>query len=126
MGIVSKNSILLVEYAIVGLRDRGMSLRDAVIEACHARARPVVMTTAAMTAGMLPMALGFGADSSFRQPMAAAVIGGLLSSTALSLLVVPVAFTYVEGFERWMRRRFDDISEAAGGKEAEPRTSAPA
>jgi multidrug efflux pump subunit AcrB len=124
MGIVSKNSILLVEYAIVGLRDRGLSLRDAVIEACHARARPVVMTTAAMTAGMLPMALGFGADSSFRQPMAAAVIGGLLSSTALSLLVVPVAFSYVEGFEQWLRRRFGHTPEVSGGKEVEPRASA--
>ena len=62
------------------------------------------MTTFAMTAGMLPIALGFGADSSFRQPMAVAAIGGLLSSTALSLLVVPVVFTYVDGFERALRR----------------------
>jgi Cu/Ag efflux pump CusA len=62
------------------------------------------MTTFAMTAGMLPIALGFGADSSFRQPMAVAAIGGVLSSTALSLLVVPVVFTYVEGFERRLRR----------------------
>jgi Cu/Ag efflux pump CusA len=84
------------------------------------------MTTAAMTAGMLPMALGSGADSSFRQPMAATVIGGLLSSTALSLLVVPVAFTYVDGFERWMRRRLGHASEASGVKVAEPQTSAPA
>jgi multidrug efflux pump subunit AcrB len=106
MGIVTKNSILLVEYAVVGLRDRGLSLHDALIDACHKRARPIVMTTVAMIAGMLPIALGFGADASFRQPMAVAVIGGLLTSTALSLLVVPVAFTYVDGFERRLRRLF--------------------
>jgi multidrug efflux pump subunit AcrB len=106
MGIVTKNSILLVEYAVVGVRDRGLPLRDALIDACHKRARPVVMTTIAMIAGMLPIALGFGADASFRQPMAIAVIGGLVTSTLLSLLVVPVVFTYVDGIERWVTRRF--------------------
>jgi multidrug efflux pump subunit AcrB len=106
MGIVTKNSILLVEYAIVGKRDRGLSVFDALVDACHKRARPIVMTTVAMIAGMMPIALGFGADSSFRQPMAIAVIGGLLTSTALSLLVVPVVFTYVDQFEHWSRRLF--------------------
>lgn len=101
MGIVTKNSILLVEYTIVGKRDRGMSVYDALIDACHKRARPIVMTTVAMIAGMAPIALGFGADASFRQPMAVAVIGGLLTSTALSLLVVPVVFTYIDEFEHW-------------------------
>ncbi len=100
MGIVTKNSILLVEYAVTGMRTRGLSIHDALIDACHKRARPIVMTTVAMIAGMLPIALGFGADASFRQPMAIAVIGGLLTSTALSLLVVPVVFTYVADFEK--------------------------
>ena len=104
MGIVTKNSILLVEYAILGMRERGLALVPALIDACHKRARPIVMTTVAMIAGMLPIALGFGADASFRQPMATAVIGGLLTSTALSLLVVPVVFTYVDGFDRLLRR----------------------
>jgi multidrug efflux pump subunit AcrB len=104
IGIVSKNSILLVEYTVVSIRDHGLPPHDAVMEACHNRVRAIVMTTFAMTAGMLPLALGFGADSSFRQPMAIAAIGGLLSSTALSLLVVPVVFTYVDGFERRLRR----------------------
>lgn len=116
MGIVSKNSILLVEYAMVGIRDRGLSRQDALLDACHQRARPIVMTTVAMSAGMLPLALGFGADSSFRQPMAVAVIGGLLSSTALSLLIVPVVFIYVDEFERWVRRalaRDPDESDAS-------------
>jgi multidrug efflux pump subunit AcrB len=123
MGIVSKNSILLVEYTIVGLRDRGRSLRDAILEACHARARPVVMTTAAMTAGMAPMVLGFSADSSFREPMAAAVIGGLLSSTALSLIVVPVAFSYVHDVEGWVGRIFGGTSRSTAGKSTLPEPS---
>ena len=105
MGIVTKNSILLVEYAVVGMRERGLSRADALIDACHKRARPIVMTTVAMIAGMLPIALGLGADASFRQPMATAVIGGLLTSTALSLLVVPVVFTYIDGIDRWLRTR---------------------
>jgi multidrug efflux pump subunit AcrB len=120
MGIVTKNSILLVEYAIVGKRDRGLSVFEALIDACHKRARPIVMTTVAMIAGMAPIALGFGADSSFRQPMAVAVIGGLLTSTALSLLVVPVVFTYVDEFEHWMKKLFSgkkeaSLKEAVGG-----------
>jgi multidrug efflux pump subunit AcrB len=109
MGIVTKNSILLVEYAVVGIHERGLSLRAALVDACHTRARPIVMTTVAIIAGMLRIAMGLGADASFRQPMAIAVIGGLLSSTALSLLGVPVAFTYVDGLKRrlrrWLRRR---------------------
>ncbi len=103
IGIVTKNSILLVEYTVGGIRDRGLLRDAAILEACRKRARPIIMTTFAMTAGMLPIALGFGADSSFRQPMAVAAIGGLLSSTALSLLVVPVVFTYVDGLERRLR-----------------------
>jgi multidrug efflux pump subunit AcrB len=106
MGIVTKNSILLVEYAIVGMRDRGLSRHDALVDACHKRARPIVMTTVAMIAGMLPIAVGLGADDSFRQPMSISVIGGLLTSTGLSLLVVPVVYTYVDDFEHWLGRLF--------------------
>ncbi|WP_313167892.1 efflux RND transporter permease subunit [Massilia oculi] len=92
MGIVAKNSILLVEYAVRGMRGQGLGLEAAVLAACRQRARPILMTSLAMVAGMLPIALGLGADASFRQPMAIAVIGGLLSSTLLSLLVVPAVF----------------------------------
>ena len=106
MGIVTKNSILLVDYAYTGTRQRGLSTHDAVIQACHKRARPIVMTTIAMIAGMMPIALGIGSDASFRQPMAVAVIGGLITSTALSLLVVPVVFIYVGRFEDWIGRIF--------------------
>ncbi|HYD59842.1 MAG TPA: efflux RND transporter permease subunit [Noviherbaspirillum sp.] len=100
MGIATKNSILLVEYAIVARRDHGMSRFDALLDACHKRARPIIMTTLAMGAGMLPIAVGLGvADASFRSPMAIAVIGGLITSTVLSLLVVPAVFTYMDDFE---------------------------
>jgi multidrug efflux pump subunit AcrB len=104
MGIVTKNSILLVEYAIVARREHGLSRHDALLDACHKRARPIVMTTIALTAGMLPIALGIGADPSFRQPMAIVVIGGAIASTALSLLVIPVVFTYVDDFKEWFHR----------------------
>ncbi|MFT3812886.1 MAG: efflux RND transporter permease subunit [Acidovorax sp.] len=106
MGIATKNSILLVEYAIVARRDHGLSRLDALLDACHKRARPIIMTTLAMGAGMLPIALAWGsADMSFRSPMAVAVIGGLITSTVLSLLVVPAVFTYIDDFEQWFKRR---------------------
>jgi len=106
MGIVTKNSILLVEYAIMARREQGMSRHDALIDACHKRAQPILMTTIAMGAGMLPTALGLGGESSFRQPMAVVVIGGLLASTVLSLLVVPVIFTYVDDGLEGLKRIF--------------------
>ena len=105
MGIATKNSILLVEYAIVARRDHGMTRVEALLDACHKRARPIIMTTLAMGAGMLPIALGWGAaDSSFRSPMSVAVIGGLITSTVLSLLVVPAVFTYIDDLEHWFKR----------------------
>ena len=104
MGIVSKNSILLVEYAIEARR-RGMSRFDAVVDACHKRARPIVMTTVAMSAGMLPAALSLvEGDPSFRQPMATVVIGGLVTSTFLSLLVIPVIYTLIDDLKRLAAR----------------------
>ena len=101
MGVVTKNSILLVEYAITARR-QGLERNAALIDACHKRARPIIMTTIAMTAGMLPIALGWGSDPSFRAPMSIAVIGGLMTSTLLSLLVIPAVFTYVDDLETWL------------------------
>ena len=103
MGIVTKNSILLVDYAILA-RERGLPRFDALVDACHKRSRPIVMTTIAMGAGMLPLALGWGADPSFRSPMAIAVIGGLMTSTLLSLLVVPAVFTYIDDLAHLLKR----------------------
>lgn len=107
MGVASKNSILLVEYAIEARRQRGLPRLEAILDACHKRARPIVMTTIAMVAGMLPVAVGSGAaDGSFRSPMAVAVIGGLVTSTLLSLLVVPAVFTMVDDLSIFFARLF--------------------
>jgi multidrug efflux pump subunit AcrB len=103
MGIVTKNSILLVDYAILA-RQEGMSRFDALVDACHKRSRPIIMTTIAMGAGMMPLALGWNGDPSFRSPMAIAVIGGLITSTLLSLLVVPAVFTMIDDLEHWLGR----------------------
>ncbi|USX21987.1 efflux RND transporter permease subunit [Oxalobacteraceae bacterium OTU3REALA1] len=103
MGIVTKNSILLVDYAILA-RQEGMNRFDALVDACHKRSRPILMTTIAMGAGMMPLALGWGADPSFRSPMAITVIGGLITSTLLSLLVVPAVFTYIDDLEHLLGR----------------------
>lgn len=109
MGIVTKNSILLVDFAIVAM-EQGMDQHTALLTACKKRVQAIIMTTVAMTAGMLPIALGYGADASFRQPMAIAVIGGLLSSTAMSLLMVPVVFTYVAALQKRILRLFHRAS----------------
>lgn len=101
MGIADKNSILLVDY-MLELMARGYSRREAILEACIVRARPIIMTSLAMLAGMMPIALGLGMDTAFRAPMAIAVIGGLISSTALSLIFVPILFSYVRDFEEWL------------------------
>ncbi|MET0288320.1 MAG: efflux RND transporter permease subunit, partial [Pseudoxanthomonas sp.] len=106
IGIATKNSILLVDYAVIAEDEHGLSQHDALVDACRKRAQPVIMTTLAMGAGMLPIALGFSGDSSFRAPMAIAVIGGLITSTLLSLIVIPAAFTVLDDLGEWMTRRF--------------------
>jgi multidrug efflux pump subunit AcrB len=124
MGIATKNSILLVDYAIIARRELGMSRLEALMDACHKRARPIIMTTIAMGAGMLPIAIGFGsADPSFRSPMSIAVIGGLITSTVLSLLVIPVVYTYVEDVEHWTKRRVGQLRERFGHRQ--PHASPP-
>ncbi|NYD89134.1 efflux RND transporter permease subunit [Sphingomonas melonis] len=104
LGLCAKNSILLVEFAIEDQR-AGQGMKEALRNACHQRARPIVMTTVAMAAGMLPTAIGFGEGAEFRQPMALAVIGGLISSTLLSLILVPVVYEMVSDFEGWLSPR---------------------
>jgi hydrophobic/amphiphilic exporter-1 (mainly G- bacteria), HAE1 family len=105
MGIVAKNSILLVESAIHARSTRGLSRDEAILEAVQKRARPILMTTLALCAGMTHIAVGFGADSEFRSPMALVVIGGLVTSTLLSLLFVPAAYSLVDQLEGWLMRR---------------------
>jgi multidrug efflux pump subunit AcrB len=108
MGIVAKNAILLVDFAIEEMR-AGKDRLTAILEASHKRGRPIVMTTVAMIAGMLPVAIGLDGDASFRQPMAIAVIGGLITSTALTLVIVPALFTVVDDIERWLAPKFGRV-----------------
>jgi hydrophobe/amphiphile efflux-1 (HAE1) family protein len=108
MGIVAKNSILLVDFAIEEMR-AGKDRFTALLEAGHKRARPIVMTTVAMVAGMLPVAIGLGGDNAFRGPMAIAVIGGLVTSTGLTLVIVPAAFTLIDDIERWLGPKFGKV-----------------
>jgi multidrug efflux pump subunit AcrB len=104
LGIVAKNSILLVDMAIEEM-SHGAERTAAIMEAGHKRVQPIVMTTVAMVAGMLPIALSLGGDSSFRAPMGIVVIGGLLLSTALTLVIVPASFSLAVGAEIWLSPR---------------------
>jgi HAE1 family hydrophobic/amphiphilic exporter-1 len=106
MGLVTKNAILLVDYAKVLQRRDGMNRRDAVILAGRTRLRPIVMTTLAMIFGMMPLFLAIGAGAEMRAPMARAVVGGLLTSTLLTLLVVPVMYTLMDDLGGWVKRKW--------------------
>jgi multidrug efflux pump subunit AcrB len=114
MGIVGKNSILLVDFAIEEMQ-AGKDRIEALIEAGHKRARPIIMTTVAMVAGMVPVAISI---EEFRVPMGVAVIGGLLTSTVLTLLIVPAVFTLVDDIERWSGARFRRLLTSSGDAEA--------
>jgi multidrug efflux pump subunit AcrB len=118
MGIVTKNSILLVEFAIEK-RNHGLDRQQALIESGVERARPIIMTTLAMIAGMMPAALGIGADAGFRAPMAIAVIGGLTTSTLLSLVFVPIIFTYMDDLRAWAGRRLGRLTSVTTADRAE-------
>ncbi len=107
MGIATKNSILLVDYAIIAKDEHGLSRAEALIDACRKRAQPIIMTSIAMGAGMLPLIIGFGnVDSSFSRPMAVAVLGGLMTSTFLSLVAIPVFYTLMDDLGGWFSRLF--------------------
>ncbi len=124
MGIVTKNAIMLVDFAVEEIR-RGTPRREALVEAGRKRARPIVMTTIAMVAGMLPSAFAFGDGGEFRSPMAIAVIGGLIVSTVLSLVFVPAVFTVLDDAGRLLGRLFGrfvgEADEPPAVDEAEPR-----
>ena len=109
IGIATKNSILLVDYANQKVRDDGLSLKEAMIQAGRTRLRPILMTTVALIAGMLPIAIGLNEVSKQRTPMGVAIIGGLISSTFLSLLVVPAVYTYMERFRVWSIKKMGKI-----------------
>lgn len=111
MGLVTKNAILLVDFTKV-LRSRGMNRTEAIITAGRTRLRPIMMTTLAMIFGMLPLALALGAGAEMRAPMARAVIGGLITSTFLTLLVVPVMYSFLDDFGNWIKKRWKVKKEA--------------
>src|SRR6185503_5621318 len=110
MGLVTKNAILLIDRAIVHVRDGGMTPFHAILRAGPERLRPILMTSAAMVLGMLPTAMSNGEGSEFRAPMAIAVIGGVISSTLLSLVVVPVFYLTVENFKHRVGRLWNRVS----------------
>ncbi len=116
LGIVAKNSILLVDFALEEI-DKGVEPFAAIMDAGHKRAQPIVMTTVAMVAGMVPVALSLSGDGSFRAPMGVTVIGGLIVSTVLTLLLVPASFSLASGVERrmgpWLSRTLTNGGEGA-------------
>jgi multidrug efflux pump subunit AcrB len=104
MGLVTKNAILLVDFANKGRND-GLSQSDALLAAGQIRLRPILMTTAAMIFGMLPLAIGLGEGAEQQAPMGRAIIGGVITSTLLTLVVVPVIYSYLDALERRFKRR---------------------
>ena len=125
LGIVAKNSILLVDMAIEEM-SKGVERTEAILEAGHKRVQPIVMTTVAMVAGMMPIALSLGGDGSWRAPMGITVIGGLIVSTALTLLIVPASFSLAVGVENWLGPRLRRVLTNGGADSSEPVASKPA
>jgi HAE1 family hydrophobic/amphiphilic exporter-1 len=116
VGLVKKNGIMMVDFAVAAQRNEGKDAFRAIHDACLVRFRPIMMTTMAALFGTLPIALGLGAGAEARQPLGLAVVGGLLFSQMLTLFVTPVVYTYMDGFESWMRRQIggkDDLGSAA-------------
>jgi len=104
IGIVKKNAIMMVDFAIVAERQEGKSSRDAIVEACRLRFRPILMTTMAAMLGALPLAAGTGTGSELRRPLGITIIGGLLISQVLTLYTTPVVYLYFDRLQRWRRR----------------------
>jgi HAE1 family hydrophobic/amphiphilic exporter-1 len=124
-GIVAKNAILLIDFAKWAQEERGIPIRDALVEAGRIRLRPIVMTSVAIVAGMIPVALGLGEGGDFRAPLGRAVIGGVITSTVLTLLVIPTVYEVIHGARGWVRerlaRRFRPGGQGAGEPAAAPR-----
>jgi HAE1 family hydrophobic/amphiphilic exporter-1 len=106
MGIVAKNAILLIDFAKWSHKDRGLPLREALIEAGRIRLRPIMMTTLALVAGMIPVAIGYGEGADFRAPLGRAVIGGVIASTVLTLVVIPTVYEIMEEWRERLLSRF--------------------
>jgi len=117
VGLVKKNGIMMVDFAVAAQRTEGKDATRAIHDACLVRFRPIMMTTMAALFGTLPIALGFGAGAEARQPLGLAVVGGLLFSQMLTLFVTPVVYTYMDGFERWARVLTSSVRPVASNEE---------
>jgi HAE1 family hydrophobic/amphiphilic exporter-1 len=120
VGLVKKNGIMMVDFAVVAQRDEGKDAFRAIHDACLVRFRPIMMTTMAALFGTLPIALGLGAGAESRQPLGLAVVGGLLFSQMLTLFVTPVVYTYMDGAEAWVRRHGMGKTDVGTAPEATP------
>jgi HAE1 family hydrophobic/amphiphilic exporter-1 len=112
MGLVTKNAILLVDFAIRA-REDGMERSEALLMAARVRLRPILMTTLAMIFGMVPLAFALSEGSEQRAPMGQAVIGGVITSSLLTLVVVPVVYCYMDDLAQWLRRRWGPTAPGA-------------
>jgi hydrophobic/amphiphilic exporter-1 (mainly G- bacteria), HAE1 family len=124
IGLVKKNAIMMIDFALDAERNEGKSPRDAILEACRIRFRPIMMTTMAALMGTLPIALGFGAGAEARRPLGLAVVGGLAFSQLITLYVTPVIYTYLDAFQKRLRRR-RGAEKPAGRGEAGVESPAP-
>jgi hydrophobic/amphiphilic exporter-1 (mainly G- bacteria), HAE1 family len=115
VGLVAKNAILLVDYTNT-LRSRGMSRRDALLEAGPTRLRPILMTTMTLVFAMIPLALKLGSGAESRSPMAVVVLGGMITSTLLTLVLVPCAYTYLDDLQTFLTRRGKRVFARAGAR----------
>jgi HAE1 family hydrophobic/amphiphilic exporter-1 len=122
VGLVKKNGIMMVDFAVAAQRDDGKDAFRAIHDACLVRFRPIMMTTMAALFGTLPIALGLGAGAESRQPLGLAVVGGLLFSQMLTLFVTPVVYTYLDGFESWVRRQMSGKTDVETAPSATPAT----
>ena len=125
LGIVAKNSILLIDFAIEEM-GKGVDKDEAIADAGHKRAQPIVMTTVAMVAGMMPIAVSLSGDGSWRAPMGIVVIGGLILSTVLTLVIVPAGFSLADSFERWLGPKVGRLLTYRGDKDHGPAAPQPA
>jgi HAE1 family hydrophobic/amphiphilic exporter-1 len=124
-GIVAKNAILLIDFAKWAREKRGIPIRDALVEAGRIRLRPIVMTSVAIVAGMIPVALGVGEGGDFRAPLGRAVIGGVVTSTILTLLVIPTVYEVMDGLRSWARSRLRRALGTGAGDGAREAAAAP-
>jgi multidrug efflux pump len=120
IGIVKKNAIMMIDFAIVAERQEGKSSRDAIVEACLLRFRPILMTTMAAMLGALPLAAGTGTGSELRRPLGITIIGGLLVSQVLTLYTTPVVYLYFDRLQQWWQRMRSGLDPTPVPRPSEP------